>query len=248
MLVLLPPSESKRNGGIAGSSLDLAALSFDELTPQRRAVLAGLRRLSANRAESLRALGLSAAGASEVDRNRSVRTSPAAPAMERYTGVLFDALDWGSVEDASRSFAYRHVVIHSALFGLVRAGDPIPAYRLSHDSRLVVRERTLKALWREPVARALAATGEFVLDLRSEAYAAMGPAPKGSVFVRVVTEDGDGRRRALNHFNKKGKGEFARALIDARIDHDGAESLLTWAARFGWRLERGVEGELELVV
>lgn len=248
MLILLPPSESKRDGGAEGSSLELEALSFGELTPERRAALAALRQLSRSRAGSLAALKLSAAGAFEVERNRAVRTSPVLPALERYTGVLFDALDWGTVQDASRDFAARHVAVHSALFGLVGGVDPIPAYRLSHDSRLPVRGKSLKAHWREPIARALAARGGFVLDLRSEAYVAMGPAPEGSVFVRVVTEGQDGRRRALNHFNKKAKGEFTRALIDARIAHGSVEALLEWAASSGWRLGKGAPGEIELVV
>lgn len=247
MLILLPPSESKRDGGAEGSSLDPSVLSFGELSPERRATLVALRQLSRSRADSLAALKLSEAGAFEVERNRAVRTAPVLPALERYTGVLFDALDWGTLRRASRDFATRHVAIHSALFGLLGGADPIPAYRLSHDSRLPVRGRSLKAHWREPVARALAARGDFVLDLRSEAYVAMGPAPEGSVFVRVVTEDEDGRRRALNHFNKKAKGEFVRALIDARIDHDGVDSLLEWAATSPWRLEHGAPGELELV-
>src|SRR5690606_32448646 len=134
---------------------------------------------------------LSEAGTFEVERNRAIRRSPVLPAIERYSGVLFDGLDWATAEDASRDFAFRHVAIHSALFGLVGAGDAIPAYRLSHNSRLEVRGGSLKAQWRGPIAGALATSGRFVLDLRSEAYAAMGPAPENSVFVRVVTDGAD---------------------------------------------------------
>lgn len=248
MLVLLPPSETKRDGGVEGSSLDLGALSFAELTPVRTRVLSAVRALSASRRRSLGALGLSEAQSFEVDRNRALRSSPVMPAIERYTGVLFDAIDWHTVPDAAREWARHHVAIHSALFGVLRAGDPIPAYRLSHDSRLVVRERSLKRTWAVAVGSALAATGEFVLDLRSEGYVGMGRAPAGSYFVRVVTEGADGVRRALNHFNKKGKGEFVRALMLAGHDHDSVESLLAWAADAGWRLGHGAPGELDLVV
>jgi hypothetical protein len=40
-----------------------------------------------------------------------------------------------------------------------------------------------------------------VLDFRSEAYVALGPVPAGveTAFLRVVAEDGDGQKRALNH-------------------------------------------------
>ncbi len=64
----------------------------------------------------------------------------------------------------------------------------------------------------------------------------------------MVTEGDDGRQRALNHFNKKGKGEFTRALLLAGINHPDAASLMLWAATAGIRLEPGVAGELVLVL
>jgi hypothetical protein len=64
----------------------------------------------------------------------------------------------------------------------------------------------------------------------------------------VVSEDETGRRRALNHFNKMGKGQFARRVIESGIDHPDADSLLAWAVAAGIRLDRGAPGELDLVV
>ena len=63
-----------------------------------------------------------------------------------------------------------------------------------------------------------------------------------------MTEDADGIRRALNHFNKKGKGEFTRAILEAGVDHDSVGSLLDWAASSGIRLARGSGFELFLTV
>jgi hypothetical protein len=60
--------------------------------------------------------------------------------------------------------------------------------------------------------------------------------------------DGEGRRRALNHFNKKGKGEFVRLVLEAGIVHADVTSLLSWAVDAGVRLERGAPGELDLIV
>src|SRR5690606_24914834 len=90
----------------------------------------------------------------------------------------------------------------------------------------------------------------LILDLRSEAYVALGPVPAGgnSFFLRVVAEGEDGKKRALNHFNKKGKGEFVRALVQSGIDHPNVDSLLRWAADSGIALEPGADGELELTV
>ena len=82
------------------------------------------------------ALKLGRTQASEVDRNRALTSSPTMPALDRYTGVLYDALDAPTLAPAAREFAGRHVLWHSARFGPVGALDLVPAYRLSHDSRL----------------------------------------------------------------------------------------------------------------
>jgi cytoplasmic iron level regulating protein YaaA (DUF328/UPF0246 family) len=248
MLVLLPPSETKRDGGIESSSLDLAALRFPELTPQRKAALSALKTLSRNLAISTGALGLGPKQRFEIDRNRVIATSPVMPAIDRYTGVLYDGLGAESLSTAARAWVDEHVLISSALFGLLGADDGIPAYRLSHNSRLPAL--ALKKHWRGPVSALLERQPGLILDLRSESYAALGPIPQrdDALYVRVVTAAEGGRSRALNHFNKKGKGTFVRDLATAGIDHSDVSSLLAWGAEAGIRLERGVAGELHLFV
>jgi uncharacterized protein len=247
VLILLPPSETKRDGG-DGPPLELGALSFPELTAARRQALSALKALSRNLSAAAGMLRLGPSSASEAARNRVVATSPTMAAIDRYDGVLFDELDAPSLPEAARRFAGDHLAIGSALFGLSGALDPIPGYRLSHDSRLP--GTTLGRIWRGPLAATLAVREGLILDLRSEGYAALGPAPDraDSVYLRVVSEGADGRKRALNHFNKQGKGAFARRLLLAGIDHPDVASLLDWASREGVRLEPGAPGELDLVL
>ena len=257
MLVLLPPSETKREGGADDSALDLASLRFPELTRHRKTTLAALGRLSKSVAASTASLGLGPTQRFEIDRNRELTRSAVMPVMDRFTGVLYEALDAPVLSASARAWLETHVVVHSALFGLVGAGDRIPAYRLSHDSRLTTSTNepiALKKHWRDAIADVLAAEPGLIVDLRSEGYVALGPAPEhsNSVYLRVVTASPDGSRRALNHFNKKGKGELVRALAEAAIDHESVDSLLDWAAVNGIRLERPTEsdrrGILELLV
>ncbi|MCU1441222.1 MAG: hypothetical protein JWP85_2219 [Rhodoglobus sp.] len=146
MLLVLPPSETKRDGGPDGSALDVGALGFPGLTPQRKQAIAALRMLSRNLGASTGALGLGRTQRFEIDRNRALTTSPVLPAIDRYTGVLYDGLAAETFTASERAFAHEHVVIASALFGLLRGGDPIPAYRLSHDSRLP--KLSLRRHWR----------------------------------------------------------------------------------------------------
>jgi uncharacterized protein len=248
VLILLPPSETKRDGGDA-APLDLGALRFGELEPHRRISIAALKRLSRSVGESTTALGLGPTQRFEIDRNRVFATAPTMPAMDRFTGVIYEALDAPALPPESRQWLARNVVIQSALLGPIGAGDLVPAYRLSADSR--VPGLPLKKHWADAASAALAQHPGPILDLRSEGYAALGPIPAraDARYLRVVTEGGDGQRRALNHFNKKGKGEFVRALALAAIEHDSIEALLEWARGRDIRLVQSSNpGELDLVV
>lgn len=249
MLVLLPPSETKRPGG-DGSPLDLDGLILPSLRAPRSAVIDALVALSSDEDTAARVLKLSAKRRHEVADNATLRAAPTLPAIDRYTGVLFDALDAGSLDATARSWLGTHVAIHSAPWGPVGALDAIPAYRLAAGTALPGLP-PLRRVWAEPVAAALtrAAPG-FVLDLRSEAYAALGPIPDAvdSVYVRVMTEGAGGAARALNHFNKHAKGDVVRALATSRPDIHGVDDLRAWAAAAGWDVRPGAPGEIALVV
>lgn len=246
MLILLPPSETKRDGGGDGSSLALGELRFPRLAPVRRRVLRAVAALATDEAAAIAALRLGPRQHGEVQRNRVIASSPTMAAIDRYTGVLYDALDAASLTAAARTFAHRHVAVQSALFGPVAALDEIPAYRLSWDSRLP--GLALPALWSAPAGAALAREPGLIVDLRSHGYTRLAPAPprRNSVAVRVVSGDRDGRR-ALNHFNKRAKGLFTRALLGSGEDLPDVPALLDWAAGEGFKLEMADAGWLELV-
>ncbi|WP_127793012.1 YaaA family protein [Agromyces sp. LHK192] len=243
MLILLPPSETKRDGGRDRTSAVFGSMSFGALESVREGLVDDVVAFAADPGAMMRGLKLGPRLAAEVDRNAALRTAPVMPALDRYTGVLYDALDAPSLDAEAREFARDSVAVHSALFGLVGAMDEIPAYRLSHDSR--IPGARLKARWRAVIAEALQAFDGLVVDLRSEGYVDLGPAPArdDSVFLRVVAEDGTGRRRALNHFNKRAKGLFTRALLLDRPSLGGTADLLAWSAEHGFRLDADGRGE-----
>ena len=252
MLILLPPSETKRSGGEA-VPLDFTLLAHPSLNPKRRVLARALVALARHPDEARTALKLGRTQLFEIDRNRELLSSPTLPVIDRYTGVLFDGLAASTLTTAQREFAGAHLAVHSALLGPLAALDAIPAYRLSHDSRVpnvTLARHTLKQHWGVDVATVLGTTGGLLLDLRSEAYVALGSRPKRpeSLYLRVVAGAGDGQKRALNHFNKKSKGEFTRALLDQQHDFSTSAELIDWARSVGIRLEPGAPGELDLLV
>jgi cytoplasmic iron level regulating protein YaaA (DUF328/UPF0246 family) len=220
------------------------------LAPQREAVAASLVALSARPDEAARVLKLSPRQLGAIDDNAALRTAHTMPAVDRYTGVLFDALDAPSLDEAARAWLGEHALIHTAPFGPVGALDPIPAYRLAAGASLPGLP-PLRRLWAEATTAALAGVAPLVIDLRSEAYAAFGPVPTSvpSTYIRVVTEGPDGAVRALNHFNKKAKGELTRRLALARPVLAAPEELVAWGREAGLVLRPAARhGEIELVV
>ncbi|GAA1690026.1 peroxide stress protein YaaA [Microbacterium sediminicola] len=248
MLILLPPSETKRVDE-GGPTWDIEGLVFPELTALRERVVDALVTLSDDEEAAARALKLGKTQRADIGRNALLRSAPGMPAIDRYTGVLYDALEASSVDAPARSWLSDHVLIHSAPFGPVGALDAIPYYRLAAAGRLPGLP-PLRSLWAEPVARSLADTSAgLVLDLRSEAYVALGAAPVDRGFyVRVVSHGADGVTRALNHFNKAAKGRFVRALAESHTAIDSLPDLLQWAAESGIELHESDAGELLLVV
>lgn len=247
MLVLLPPSETKIDGG-DGPALRLDALSHPELDAVRKELVDELVDLAADPAASRAALGLSPRQDAEIARNAALWSAPTMPALLRYTGVLYDALDVRSLRGAAAARAQRRLAVGSALFGLLRAGDPVPAYRLSAGSALPGRP-TLAARWKpelEPVLAAVAA-GELVVDLRSGSYAALARVP-GAVTVTVLAEHPDGRRTVVSHFNKAHKGRLARLLAGTRAEPADAAAVAALARRAGMRVQRPSPDAIEIVV
>lgn len=244
MLILLPPSETKAAGG-RGGRLDLDALSFPELNPTRQLLVDSLVELAADVPASLRALDLSERQSAEVERNAELLTSATMPALRRYTGVLYDALDVASFTRTEKARAQRRLAVASALFGIVRANDPIPGYRLSGGSALPGLS-TLRAIWRPRLEPVLSEITGLLVDLRSGSYAALARIP-GAVTVRVVTEDGSGARKVVSHHNKAYKGQLASVLVRARREPRTIDDLLQTASASGLKIEQTGPRELELL-
>lgn len=246
MLIVLPPSEGKTRPA-DGPALDLDDLSFPRLNRTRDQLLRALVRLSGTR-RAAEVLGLGPQQAEDVERNARLTEEPTAPAIEVYTGVLYGELGWHTLTPRGRERGRRQVTVCSALFGLVRAEDRIPAYRMS-GSVTLPRFGTVGGRWKPvlPATLAEAADGELVLDLRSGTYVNLGAAPEGAVTMRVLTEK-DGRRTVVSHHNKATKGAVVRRLLDEGVEAKDAAELVAALRDLGWNVEPSGRGRIDVVV
>lgn len=256
MLILLPPSESKAAPARRGAPVDLAGLSFPELTAVRERLLDALVATSAA-PDALRRLFVGPSLADDVARNVLVRDLPARPALEIYTGVLYDALDAATLSTAAKRRAASRVVIVSGLWGAVRPTDRIPPYRLNICSRLLDTP-ALEPLWRRHLPDVLAAAAGprgVVVDCRSTSYQAAGmPTGLGdrTAVVRVLRESA-GRRSVVSHAAKHTRGLVTRELLesgaDPRTPPELAEALAArWATQVTPPARPGKPWVLDVVV
>jgi len=241
VLILLPPSEGK-SAPRRGKPLDLETLDFPELSAARATVLDALvTHCSADAGAAAAALGLGPTQTHHVVDNARLTGAPTTRADRIYTGVLYDALGLATLEGPARTRATRWLGIMSSLFGVVRASDRIPAYRLSGDTNLP-GTGIISSFWRDHLDAVLtpaAGTG-LVIDLRSGMYAGFWRPPaeigRNVATVRVLHEVGT-QRKVVSHFNKATKGRIVRELL-----HDGSKprtpaALAEHLGGLGWNVE-----------
>jgi hypothetical protein len=244
MLILLPPSEGKA-APATGEPVELGSLAFAaQLGEHRTALLDALERLpgvSAKRA--LEMLDISRRQAGEVAIDAALRTAPAAPAAEIYTGVLYERLGLPDLPGRAR----RRVLIASALWGVVRPEDRIPYYRFSAKARLK-GIGPLSAWWRDALAEAMPdEPGDLVVDMRSAAYAAAWKPKRATLLaVRAFSESG-GKRKPVSHMAKAVRGDVARALLLAKKAPADPEAAATIVREVGFEVELS-PGSLDVIV
>jgi cytoplasmic iron level regulating protein YaaA (DUF328/UPF0246 family) len=240
VLLLLPPSETKRIGG-SNLTIEQVHLSYGQLNEARDIVLEDLLKLCKKKDFAAKVLKLSQKQLGEIDFNLAIKNAPTMPAYQRYEGTLYKAIDVASFGPHEVEQMRAHVLMQSALFGLISATDRIPWYRLSAGT--VLPKVSLKRVWKEHQDAAWARLVDFpIIDLRSKAYVDLAPIPSNldSYWVEVVAEDSKGQRKALNHFNKTAKGEFVGAFVRAKAAPKTIAQLKAVAKKAGLGLE--VEG------
>jgi cytoplasmic iron level regulating protein YaaA (DUF328/UPF0246 family) len=218
MLFLLPPSESKAQGGDS-LGIDKVALIFAAMQPAREVVFEA------------------AVKAKLVD--PTLQSHPTMPSIDRYNGTLYGAIhgrglkgtptEHNTLNQNERERVKESLFIQSALFGLIPANSLIPNYKFSADSKLP--DLNLKQHWagsHDVTWNRL--LGQQIIDLRSKQYAELAPIPASFESLTVeVYEIESGK--AMNHFNKKAKGQFIRAFLQ------GAETFEEMAKAANLKLE-----------
>jgi cytoplasmic iron level regulating protein YaaA (DUF328/UPF0246 family) len=214
MLILLPPSEGK-NQPTSKDKVNLTKLAFSN-------------ELSAIRSRLL---------------TKSLTTSPVTKAMDVYTGVLYQALDWNSLSSAAKARGEKSILITSAIFGVLRPSDLIPNYKAK------IKTSDWKAALK-PTLDGLGAN--LIIDCRSSTYVGTWQSPPANtVGVRVFKKE-KGKISVITHLSKKYRGELTRILLQAGKSPKTPNELLVLAEKhFDCKLQKpkgNLPWYLELII
>jgi len=202
------------------------------------ALARAMRGSAAAREKLLGVKGVSLAAATEA--NRDAGLAPTLPAIRRYTGVLYEALDAPSLRAGPRRRLDDCVLILSGLWGAVAPSDAIPDYKLKMGASLP-RLGKLSTWWRDDLSAAIAerAAGRTVWNLLPTEHAAAWRAPDGvaQYSATFLERRPDGSSATVSHWNKALKG----ALVQFLLAHPGAgpADLAGWDHPAGFRHDPG---------
>ena len=242
MLILLPPSETKTTPR-AGLPLAVGDRPRPLRTPTEHVLRALVALCRRSPTEAAGTLGITPGQLELVSLDAALGEAPCAPAWQVYSGVLFDALGVPGLSPGAKQRALQSTWVASALFGVVRLDERIPAYRLSAGTTLPGLS-PLTSIWRHPIdetIRSVLGADELVLDLRSGPYLALWPIPtdllERTVLCKVWQRHPDGSRSAVSHFNKATKGRIAADLLRSRRTMSAPTQLRAALAGKGWDVQ-----------
>ncbi|MGX7679890.1 peroxide stress protein YaaA [Jatrophihabitans sp. DSM 45814] len=265
MRILLPPSEAKTPGG-TGKSLQArkATGSLDAARAPVFHALAALLR-AADPAAAARALILPESIAGEAMQvNARVRISGTRPALDRYSGVVYDGLAAHQLSRGARTTAAKAVLVFSGLLGAVRGADPVPNYRVPAKATLP-GVGVAGTYWRPKLSALLPPLlGDgLIVDLRSSDYLSMwqpsrqDPLYERILSVRILSPKPSGALAVISYPSKYHKGRLAAALLEhvaagnpIRTASDVADVWLSVGgkdARLGSATKSGLSATLELI-
>ena len=223
-LILLPPSEGKSSGG-DGLTWSKSKQSFPELETARKEVIKALKTaMKGPIEERSKLLGVGEAKTDEATKaNLSVDTGKTLQAIDRYTGVLYDALGYGALSAKLKKRVDSQVVIFSGLWGIVRPGDCIPDYKLKMGAKLPALGKP-SSFWKPLISESLAeAASGVVWDLLPKEHSAgWDPSIAGKkIRVSFLDDVVKNKKRTLitvSHWNKLLKGSLVRFLTESQVD------------------------------
>jgi hypothetical protein len=129
-----------------------------------------------------------------------------------YDGVVYEALGIRDYTNHQRNYLEEHVVVLSAMYGIVEPGTGIWPYRL--DFKIKPLNMNLYDYWQEELLEYFSGV-DTIVNLASEEFSSiLKPLKKKLLNIHFIEEDG----RVLSYKVKKARGLMADAIVNRMLD------------------------------
>lgn len=214
MKILFSPSETKISGG-SDKKLDSSSFIFPELFEKRLQILNSYNDfLSSASKDKLEKLF----GTKKDDVIQKYKTNlfskPLLKAILRYEGVAYDYLDYKNLSKNEQSYIDKNVLIFSNLFGVIKADDEIPDYKLKQGESF--NNLKIEEFYNSNFSPTLDLylENEDILDLRAGFYEKFYKIKKPYVTMKFI-KDG----KVVSHFAKAYRGEVLKQMAKNSIEN-----------------------------
>ena len=225
----------------------LPTVKAKPLSPESQAVLDALATYSSQELESFYKISADKAqeeyGHIQALKNGTARNYPA---LHLFDGLMYRNIKRENLTKTEQAYLEEHLMITSALYGVIPAFEPIAPHRLDFLMKLKVAGKSLKNHWQVAYEESMKGE-ELIFSLLSSEFETVFP--KG-IREKTVTfkfmEDRDGKLKIHSTISKKARGAFLTALIEGQVTSVEEIKKLSFAG-FSYREDLSSDKELAFV-
>ena len=144
-------------------------------------------------------------------------TAKTYPALKLFDGLMYRnirRMDWTETEAA---YVQDHLLITSALYGVIPALTPIAPHRLDFLMKLKVQGKSLKTFWKASYDQSLEDEDLIISLLSSEFETVFSKEIQDRMVTFKFLEEKNGQLKVHSTISKKARGAFVTALLENQI-------------------------------
>ena len=166
------------------------------------------------------------------------------PALKLFDGLMYRHIKRDKLTEAEQAYLKDHVLIISALYGVVPALSPMAPHRLDFLMKLKVAGKNLKSHWKSAYDEALQDEDLIFSLLSSEFETVFSKEIREKMVTFKFMEDKAGQLKIHSTISKKARGAFLTALIEGQVQTVDQARKLRFA---GFEYRPDLSSNLELV-
>ena len=225
----------------------LPTIKAKALCPESQAVLDELTIYSAQELENFYKISAEKAQ-EEYGRIQALKngTANSYPALQLFDELMYRNIKRENLTKAEQAYLEKHLMITSALYGVIPAFAPIAPHRLDFLMKLKIAGKSLKSHWQSAYEESVKGE-ELIFSLLSSEFETVFPK---EVREQMVTfkfmEDRDGKLKVHSTISKKARGAFLTALMEGKVTSVEEIKKLIFAG-FNYREDLSSDKELAFV-